>query len=163
MNVCEFKKLSVWGYDKFILSTDLISPTRRLVEEDCLKVHCRVWIEGEVKHKICNGGAAKRSLPEDEKAKKRKDRLASDFGKLFRDSLMTDIAVTTPRNTFMAHKAVLAGTLALAESRFLHTNIMHFVFPYRQIKQSKHPSFPCSLFSLTTMWIFYVDDFHVKF
>lgn len=109
MNVCEFKKLSVWGYDKFILSTDLVSPARRLVEDDSLKIHCRVWIEGELKHKVSNGGTAKRSLPEEEKAKRRKDRLANDFGKLFKDSVLTDIAVNTAKSTFMAHKAVLAG------------------------------------------------------
>lgn len=111
MNVCEFKKLSVWGYDKFILSTDLVSPARRLVEDDSLKIHCRVWIEGDLKHKVCNGGAAKRSLPEDEKAKRRKDRLATDFGKIFRESILTDIAISTEKQTFMAHKAVLAGLL----------------------------------------------------
>ena len=109
MNVCEFKKLSVWGYDKFILSTDLVSPSRRLVEDDALKIHCRVWIEGDLKHKICNGGAAKKSLPEEEKVKRRKEKLSTDFGKLFKDSLMTDIAVTTDNTTFMAHKAILAG------------------------------------------------------
>lgn len=112
MNVCEFKKLSVWGYDKFILSNDLISPARRLVEDDSLKIHCRVWIEGDLKHKICNGGAAKRSLPEDEKDRKRKDRLATDFGKLFKDSMMTDIAVTANDKVFMAHKSILAGKCA---------------------------------------------------
>jgi len=110
MNVCEFKKLSVWGYDKFILSSDLTSASRRLVEDDSLKIHCRVWIEGELKHKLANGGAAKRSLSEDEKVRKRKERLANDFGKMFKDSKMTDVAVTTAKSTFMAHKAILTGT-----------------------------------------------------
>lgn len=109
MNVCEFKKLSVWGYDKFILSTDLVSPSRRLVEEDCLKIHCRVWIEGDLKHKLLNGGAARKNLSEEEKVKRRKEKLATDFSKLLKDSVMTDVAITTSSNTFMAHKAVLSG------------------------------------------------------
>jgi len=123
MNVCEFKKLSVWGYDKFILSTDLVSPSRRLVEDDSLKIHCRVWIEGDLKHKVCNGGAAKKSLPEEEKVKRRKERLANEFGKLFKDSVMTDIAVTTDNSAFMAHKAVLAARSSVFAAMF-NTNMV---------------------------------------
>jgi len=118
MNVCEFKKLSVWGYDKFILSTDLMSASRRLVEDDSLKIHCRVWIEGELKHKLANGGAAKRSMSEDEKSKRRKERLANDFGKIFRETVMTDIAITTTKTTFMAHKAILTARSTVFAAMF---------------------------------------------
>lgn len=93
------------------MSNDLRSTIRRLVSGDCLKVHGQLWIQGEVKHKINNGGPAKRTLSENEKARKRNDRLASDFAKLFSDSVMTDVTVITPRTTFMAHKAILAGGL----------------------------------------------------
>jgi len=109
MNVCEFKKCSVWGYDKFILATDLAAPARRLVEDDTLKIHCRVWIEGDVKHKVGNGGAASNNLPEEDRTSRQKERLANEFGALRLSTQFADVALTTASKTFMAHKCVLAG------------------------------------------------------
>lgn len=111
----EFKQLSTWDFEKFVPSTDFNSSARRTVENDCLKIRCRVWIEGEVTHETSNGGVANRLL-EEERAKKRKYNLANDFGKLFRDSVMTDITVTTSGTTFMAHKAVPAGMVYLLKT-----------------------------------------------
>jgi len=109
MNVCEFKKCSVWGYDKFILASDLIAPSRRLVEDDQLKIHCRVWIEGELKHKTGNGGAASNNLPSEDRSLRQKDRICEELGSLRTTADFADVAVTTNKKTFMAHKAILAG------------------------------------------------------
>lgn len=109
MNVCEFKRGSVWGYDKFILSNDLAAPNRRLIEDDTLRIHCRVWIEGEVKHKTGNGGADSATVKAEERAVKQKEQLAKDLSMLLRSTDFTDVAITTASKSFMAHKSILAG------------------------------------------------------
>jgi hypothetical protein len=109
MNMCEFSKCSVWGYDKFILASDLNAPSRRLVDDDQVKIHCRVWIEGVLKHKTGNGGAASNNLQSEDRILREKDRICSEFGVLRLSSDFADVALTTATKTFMAHKAVLAG------------------------------------------------------
>jgi hypothetical protein len=116
MNVCEFKKCSVWGYDKFILTTDLTAPARRLIDEDTLKIHCRVWIEGEVKHKTGNGGVYSTNLLQEDRLVKQKDFLSKDLGSLLRSTDFADVALTTVTKTFMAHKAVIACKIRLQDS-----------------------------------------------
>jgi len=111
MNVCEFKKCSVWGYDKFILSNDLLSPGRRLVEEDQLKIHCRVWIEGELKHKMGTHDKLT-SMSETERTLKRKQLLADNLKSILESTNYADAALVVGANTFMAHKAILAGKFA---------------------------------------------------
>lgn len=106
MNICDFKRCSIWGYDKFITTTDLTLPTRRLIDQDKLKIHCRVWIEGEVKHKMGPGGA---SDVKEDRPTVQKVQLASELGQLLRSSEFADVALTTAKKSFMAHKAVLAG------------------------------------------------------
>lgn len=104
-----FAKGSDFG-GKLILSTDLMSSSEQLADQNSIKVHCRIWIDGELKHKICPGGAGKSWLPEAEKKKKSKERLAQDFGRIFRESAMTDISITSSDDcSFLAHKVVLSG------------------------------------------------------
>jgi hypothetical protein len=86
MTVCEFKRYSVWGYDKFLASSDLVSPTRRLVDEDTLKIHCRIWIEGELKHKQGQGGAVPEKLTDDEVKKLRLTSLQDNFREVLSDN-----------------------------------------------------------------------------
>lgn len=107
MNPCEFNKSSQWG-NKLISSTDLISPIQGFLSDDCIKVHCKIWIDGEVSHKLYNCGAVK-TMPEVERMKKRKQELAKDFGRIFKDSVMSDITVSTTTHSFFAHKIVLSG------------------------------------------------------
>lgn len=109
MSVCEFKKFSVWGYDKFLLSNDITSPARRLVDNDTLKIHCRIWIEGDLKHYLGIGGAASETVTEEDVKKRRFKLLSQNFGGLLQDTLFADVALSTETKTFMAHKAVLAS------------------------------------------------------
>lgn len=117
MTVCEFKKYSVWGYDKFLQTQDLTSPSRRLIEDDTLKIHCRVWIEGDLRHRMGQGGAALDKDAEDVIKKRRFELLASNFQELLLDSRFADVALSTPTKTFMGHKAVLSGMLTSFHSR----------------------------------------------
>lgn len=110
MSACDFMKSLEWGFNKVMLSTELVSPNLRLVQNNSLKIHCRVWIIGDVKHDICKSvGLKRKNLSEDENVKQHKEQLATDFGRIFKDSVMTDFSVITGNKTFMAHKAVLAG------------------------------------------------------
>ncbi|OXA43363.1 Speckle-type POZ protein B [Folsomia candida] len=118
MNVCEFKRCSVWGYDKFILTSDLLAPARRLIDEDTLKIHCRVWIEGEVKHKTGNGGAYSPNLIEEDRVVRQKDLLSKELSVLLQTTEFADVALTTKTRTFMAHKAVLAARSKVFSAMF---------------------------------------------
>jgi hypothetical protein len=110
MSVCEFKKFSVWGYDKFLLSNDVTSPTRRLIDNDTLKIHCRIWIEGDLKHNSGMGGAASETITEEDVKRRRFQLLSQNFGGMLHDNLFADIAISTGESkTFMVHKAVLAS------------------------------------------------------
>lgn len=109
MTVCEFKRYSVWGYDKFLASSDLVSPTRRLVDEDTLKIHCRIWIEGELKHKLGQGGAVPEKLTDEEIKKQRLESLQDNFREVLSDNSFADVALSVEGKMFMAHKVILAG------------------------------------------------------
>jgi len=109
MSVCEFKKYSVWGYDKFLQTTELTNPTRHLIEDDTLKIHCRVWIEGEVRHKWGAGGAVLDKNSEEEVKRRRQHLLSDNFKYMLQDGLFADVALSTETKTFMAHKAILSG------------------------------------------------------
>lgn len=104
----QFSKGSDFG-GKLILASDLMTSSEQLVENNSIKVHCRIWIDGELKHKICPGGAGNGWLTVAEKKKKSKERLAQDFGRIFRESVMTDISIATSDECFLAHKVVLSG------------------------------------------------------
>jgi len=108
MTVCEFKKYSVWGYDKFLQTHDLTSPSRRLVEDDMLKIHCRVWIEGDLRHRVGVGGHFVAVNMEDTN-KRNNAELVSTFNDLLVDTKWADVAIITPSKTFMAHKVFLSA------------------------------------------------------
>lgn len=110
MSACDYMKSSEWGFHKIMLFSELVSPNLRLVQSNTLKIHCRVWIIGDIKHNICKSVDLKRkNLSEDGNVTRHKEQLANDFGRIFKDSVMTDFSIITGNKTFMAHKAVLAG------------------------------------------------------
>jgi len=125
MTVCEFKKFSVWGYDKFLQTSDITAPSRRLIEDDTLKIHCRVWIEGDLRHRVGQGGAALATDADEVIKRRRYELLANNFQELLGDTRFADVALSTPTKTFMAHKAILSGTWNLIKSfAFLFCNKM---------------------------------------
>jgi hypothetical protein len=111
MSVCEFKKFSVWGYDKFLQTSELIAPSRHLIDDDALKIHCRVWIEGDLRHRVGAGGALIDKSSDEEIKRRRHDLLSSNLHDLLYDTSFADVALSTQTKTFMAHKSILGGTL----------------------------------------------------
>jgi speckle-type POZ protein len=118
MNVCEFKRLSVWGYDKFITTTELFNPVRRLVEDDTVKIHCRVWIEGDLKHTMGLGGMAKETQSAEEVKLRRMDLLSQDMKSVLDSGDFADVALSTKTKTFLAHKSVLAARSRVFQAMF---------------------------------------------
>jgi len=109
MPVCGFKKLCIWGFEKFMQTRELLAPSRRLIEEDTLKIHCRIWIEGELLHKVGTGGAIVDKSFEEEVKRRRHDLLSSNLQDLLYDTSFADVALSTQSRAFMAHKAILSG------------------------------------------------------
>lgn len=109
--ICEFIKGSDLG-GKLIQSLDVNSPTERVLTDNAITIHCKIWIDGVLKHDVSNGGfAAKRFCTKvmDEAKIHCKKELAADLGRIFSESLMSDLKISTADTCFPAHKAILAG------------------------------------------------------
>ncbi|CAL8114558.1 unnamed protein product [Orchesella dallaii] len=107
-SILEFEKEIACGYDNLLLSSELLNCSRRLTDDDTLRVHLRVWIVNGLKHKR-NRAAATREDERKSQSYKGIRMLAFDMGNLFKGSVMTDIKVRTDNGTFKAHKHVLAA------------------------------------------------------
>ncbi|ODM96052.1 Speckle-type POZ protein [Orchesella cincta] len=115
MNAVEVMKNALWGWDKFISLGELHSPYRRLVVNDVLRIHCTVWIEGQITQSLTVKGRGV-ALTKEEKVLKNRTILAEEFGNMFKNSVGTDfeILVDTPGgdqavDVIRVHKAVLAA------------------------------------------------------
>ncbi|CAL8114563.1 unnamed protein product [Orchesella dallaii] len=97
-SILEFEKEVACGYDNLLLSSELPNCSRRLTDDNTLRVH----------HK-CNRAAATREYERKSKSYKGIRMLAFDMGNLFKGSVMTDLKVQTETGTFKAHKHVLAA------------------------------------------------------
>lgn len=60
MQPIQFVEKASWGYDKFIFSYDLNDPERNLLSEDTLRIHCRIMVEGGLRHVVEPGGHPRR-------------------------------------------------------------------------------------------------------
>jgi len=103
----EFSRGKCWGYSDFLdcklLSGELAA---RLTQDDMIKIFCEVWIEGD----FCQRTGASGSSQDLKKlAKHNRSELVSNFKNLLLDQKWADVAITTPTQTFMAHKAILSG------------------------------------------------------
>jgi len=115
----EFKKSgNMWGTNKLIASADLVNPIVRLVVEDSLKIHCEITIIGGLKQKVVTGGAAKASPSAQEREKLSRDRLAKDLGKMFEDSVGTNVSVVAGKSTFKAHTNILSARSSVFSAMF---------------------------------------------
>ncbi|CAL8116439.1 unnamed protein product [Orchesella dallaii] len=97
-----------WGYNKFIASADLTNPENKFVVDDTLKIQCNIWICGGLIEKVgiikeptnCNTSLEKKIMIARHGA-------IMDFGKMFKESIRTDITIATNKRIFRAHKAIL--------------------------------------------------------
>ncbi|XP_037045183.1 speckle-type POZ protein-like [Bradysia coprophila] len=109
--VCEFKKGSDLG-GKLIQSSDIYSLTEVVLIDNAITIHCKIRTDGELKHNVSNGGFAAKRLClrlEDEAKMQRKKELAADMGRIFDESLMSDLKISTADTCFPGHKAILAA------------------------------------------------------
>ncbi|ODM93063.1 Speckle-type POZ protein [Orchesella cincta] len=121
---CEFTNgTSRWGYNKLLLYSDLMEPTRRLVVDDTIKIHCRVCVEGELTSKIAKGCTVARAVSAEERKTLRKEQLVNDFGNLLKHSRMSDLTIISPQNVLHAHKALLAARSSVFATMFASTNL----------------------------------------
>lgn len=106
--VLEFKKGSSWGA-KLIPSSATVSN----LTDNAINLHCKIWIDGELKHNVTDGGITPKRkcmhLDDEAKATQRKNELATDLGRILNESVMSDLKISTTNTCFLAHKAVLAG------------------------------------------------------
>ncbi|ODM90497.1 Mitochondrial ribonuclease P protein 1 [Orchesella cincta] len=124
-SVNDYYKSSAWGKDKFIPSSELVSPTRQLVYNNTLKIHCKVSIIGELKHvvKPTSSQLFVSKSPEDEKrSKERNVRRANDFGTLLKNPIFTDCTVLTESKRFEVHKNILAACSSVFKEMFKANN-----------------------------------------
>ncbi|CAL8116558.1 unnamed protein product [Orchesella dallaii] len=98
-----------WGFSTFIRSAAFIVHPETFLVHDTLKIHCEIKIIGDVKKELSNGGMAFSSPSSEERNKRFKDELASDFGKLFKEEIGTDVTILVGKTGLKAHKIVLAG------------------------------------------------------
>ncbi|ODM87572.1 Speckle-type POZ protein B [Orchesella cincta] len=108
----EFYNEGILGFDEFILS----SVADQLVIDDKLKIHCKVMIIDETKHSIEE--VSKRTPSFEEKYNSFRAQYSTDFGKIYRESIMTDVGVSSGASTYNAHKAVLAARSSVFEAMF---------------------------------------------
>ncbi|KAG4077526.1 hypothetical protein HA402_002953 [Bradysia odoriphaga] len=108
--LCDFKKGSDLG-GKLIQSSD-INSSNEVVTDNAITMHCKIRIDGVLKHNVSNGGHAAKRLCmqlEDEAKMQRKRELATDLGRIFDESLMSDLKISTADTCFSGHKAILAA------------------------------------------------------
>jgi len=91
-----------------------------------MKISCQVWIEGDFRLRTVASG----SYQDMELLSKRNNHeLVSNLKDLLLDHKSADVAITTPTQTIMAHKAILSGKLLKASFiLFLHPSLCSFSF-----------------------------------
>ncbi|CAL8116455.1 unnamed protein product [Orchesella dallaii] len=99
---------SKWGFQKFITSADLINPENKFVVDDTLKIQCNIWICGELKEKV--GNIKERpngNTSVENRITMARHHVVIDIGKMFKESIRTDVTIKTNNRIFRAHKAIL--------------------------------------------------------
>ncbi|CAL8116525.1 unnamed protein product [Orchesella dallaii] len=117
--VLEFKlqPLYGWGYTKFIVSDDLTNPERKLVVDDTLTIRCQIWICGGLKEKLGNSNEDTNSNLSLRKRMAR-EKVAMDIGKLLKESIGTDVTISTKIRLLKAHKAILMARSSVFAAMF---------------------------------------------
>ncbi len=115
--VREFVKGSDLG-GKLIRSFEVNAAPEGILTENNIEIHCKLWIDGQLRHNVSDGGfSTKRMcmhLDGELKTSVRKNELATDLGRIFNESAMSDLKISTADTCFLAHKAVLAGKYFVA-------------------------------------------------
>ncbi|CAG7726643.1 unnamed protein product [Allacma fusca] len=111
-----------WGYYRLILAADLLTPLRRVLDGDCLRIHCCIWVDGVLKHTSGLGGAEKDMSP-DEISLRHLKSLSEDMESAFNSPTFADVTLTTNDANFFLHKTVLAARSRVFKAMFSHTMV----------------------------------------
>ncbi|ODM86868.1 Speckle-type POZ protein, partial [Orchesella cincta] len=97
------------GWNRFCKTTDLLNPEWKLVVDGAVKILCEIWVYGDLKQTLRKGRGAYLSSSHSERVKVSKDEIANDLGKLFRESIGTDVAIVCSQTNFKVHKSILSA------------------------------------------------------
>lgn len=86
-------------------SAEVTSSDNRYLTNDVLNVHVELITQGDLVNRVNENN--KRKIPIEEKFQQRN----LQIGKMFTNSISTDLAVKGPSKSFGAHKCVLAGNI----------------------------------------------------
>ncbi|ODM90164.1 Protein roadkill [Orchesella cincta] len=99
----------------------VVETAGRLVVNDTLSIFCKVLVLG-VKQKINKSAMPHWSPSAKQKNVSFKSSFARDFGKMFRDSIGTDVTILTSNATFQAHTFILKARSSVFAAMF-NTNM----------------------------------------
>ncbi|ODN05562.1 Speckle-type POZ protein [Orchesella cincta] len=106
------------GFDTFISTSDLIDPSKRLIENDTIKIQCSLFIVDEMEQEVTNGGMGNCVPSVEEKNEEFMKNFAKDFGKMFNESNGTDVIISTSKTTFKAHTFILKARSPVFDRMF---------------------------------------------
>ncbi|CAL8084199.1 unnamed protein product [Orchesella dallaii] len=106
-----------WGHDKLIKSTQLTNPELELVVNNELTILCKIWICGRLKKTIRNGGN-NCNPPVKKRIMMAKDKVLMNIGKMFKESIGSDIEIRTNQRVLKAHKVILMAQSSVFSAMF---------------------------------------------
>jgi len=135
-----FSMKASWGFPKFVDRSHLTGkPAARYIQDDMIKIFCEVWIEGGIHQST---GASGSSHDLEQLTKRNHYRLVSNFKDVLFDQKWADVAITTPTQTFMAHKAILSGKVLKSSGLFVSPSLINDYLIFPLIYRSKQ-RLPC--------------------
>ncbi|ODM88717.1 Speckle-type POZ protein [Orchesella cincta] len=103
-----------WGYDDF---ADLLNPSNLSVD-DKVKILCKIWIYGDSNQTVMNWRGAKFNPSHEDRFRMSKDGIVNDLGKLFKESIGTDVTISGSNTNFKAHKLILSARSTVFAAMF---------------------------------------------
>jgi len=127
----EFSQKRNWGSKKFLdvrlLSDDAAA---RYIKDDMMKISCQVWIEGDFRQRTMACGSYQNL---ELLTKRNNHELVANLKDLLLDQKWADVTITTPTQTFMAHKAILSGKVLKASFILSLLSSCSYTLIYRQL------------------------------
>jgi len=92
------------SFNDFVASKAVVAKDSPLLVDDCLKLHCKIMIEGDLKQE-----SESRTKAEGQRTKRRRERFSNALEKMLDDSSFTDFTIKTKTGSLQAHKVILAA------------------------------------------------------
>ncbi|ODM86865.1 Protein roadkill [Orchesella cincta] len=118
MEIIRFSRLNgKWGYDDFA-PADLLNASPNLAVDDKVKILCKIWIYGDSKKTVMKFRGAKFNPSHEDRFRMSKDGIVNDLGKLFKESIGTDVTISGSKTNFKAHKLILSARSTVFAAMF---------------------------------------------